>query len=132
MGPGRGVAWFQALVETKGSLPDYSIPASRWTQTPYPGPNRAHAIMRPSISPAKHLLLSLALLALAGPLRVSAAAPADDEGLTPMPDRPAAPAFDLKDPQDRPQWLADYRGKTVILTFWAIWCPPCREEMPSM
>jgi len=88
--------------------------------------------MRPSISPAKHLLLSLALLALAGPLRVSAAAPADDEGLTPMPDRPAAPAFDLKDPQDRPQRLADYRGKTVILNFWATWCPPCREEMPSM
>ena len=88
--------------------------------------------MRPSISPAKHLLLSLALLALAGPLRVSAAAPADDEGLTPMPDRPSAPAFDLKDPQDRPQRLADYRGKTVILNFWATWCPPCREEMPSM
>lgn len=44
----------------------------------------------------------------------------------------AAPAFELKDMDDKNYRLEDYRGKVVLINFWATWCPPCRREMPSM
>lgn len=43
-----------------------------------------------------------------------------------------APNFTLTDMQGEEVSLSQYRGKVVILNFWATWCPPCREEMPSM
>ena len=43
-----------------------------------------------------------------------------------------APSFALKDLNGNEVRLDDLRGKIVFLNFWATWCPPCREEMPSM
>ncbi len=43
-----------------------------------------------------------------------------------------APDFSLPDLSDTTVRLSDYRGKVVFLNFWATWCQPCREEMPSM
>jgi len=43
-----------------------------------------------------------------------------------------APDFALTDLDEKPIRLSDYRGKVVFLNFWATWCAPCREEMPSM
>ena len=42
-----------------------------------------------------------------------------------------APAFSLPDRDGKPVDLSTYRGKVVLLNFWATWCPPCREEEPS-
>ena len=38
----------------------------------------------------------------------------------------------FKDLKEKDIDLADYKGKLVILNFWATWCAPCREEMPSL
>jgi cytochrome c biogenesis protein CcmG, thiol:disulfide interchange protein DsbE len=43
----------------------------------------------------------------------------------------AAPDFTLQD-SDRALTLSKYRGQVVVLNFWATWCPPCVEEMPSL
>lgn len=92
-------------------------------------------------TPPGWAVLSLLLLALGGAgffvsEGLHAAGEADERlaaTLLEVVPRSGAPIdFELKDMSGRPVKLSSFRGKTVFLNFWATWCPPCVEEMPSM
>jgi peroxiredoxin len=55
-----------------------------------------------------------------------------EQTLTPIPGKVMAPDFTLPDTNGKTHHLSDYRGRPVIINFWTTWCPPCREELPSM
>ena len=84
--------------------------------------------------PVIHPRLVAALLL--GALLVAPDAGAQDpaKSLALVRPKPALPAkeFLVATPDNRQLRLSEFKGKVVFLNFWATWCKPCEEEMPSM
>jgi len=77
-------------------------------------------------------LIAVSLVLFAALFMALASGAQAQQALQPFGGGMMAPEIALSNLDDEAVTLEQYRGKVVIVNFWATWCPPCRKEMPSM
>ena len=89
--------------------------------------------------PIRYLLISVSVLLASSSAFAASSSSSESKVnykavpiLQPMKDNAPTPDFSLMTPEGKKLSLKDFRGKVVLLNFWASWCVPCREEMPAM
>lgn len=81
----------------------------------------------------KLLVLAIALVAcIAASAQTVAEDPDAEYAVDLLKPGTAAPSFTLDDLNGKQVSLKDFRGKKVVLVFWASWCPDCRAEVPEL
>ena len=91
-----------------------------------------HRTSQPMSSSFNTVLLSLVLYILPAIALAELPSPELSYQLNRLETPVQAPDFSLDDMDGEQHSLRDYRGKVIMLNFWATWCPPCRREIPSM
>jgi peroxiredoxin len=73
----------------------------------------------------KELIAAMAAFSIVLVLAAACAQPKQNAQAVPAPD------FSIKDLEGNALSLASYKGKVLVINFWATWCPPCRREIPD-
>jgi len=85
------------------------------------------------------MVMGLTMLLISSPRIGRTASPSQPDfpschsfGVQRFQEKKAAPAFSLKSLDGKQTSLSDFRGKAVLLTFWATWCASCKEDIPLL